>query len=419
MTKPGKTPVLSFNSGLRPTAFVLLLLALTTIATRPAQAQTLTVLHSFTGGQDGTGPQGLVAVDRAGNVFGTAPYGGSRSGVCGQQGGCGTVFRSNYKNGAWIFNPVHVFQGGNDGMTPIAGVTIGPDGAIYGTTLSGGGNGCGGIGCGTVFKLTLPASFCHRALCPWAETVIYRVNNPSDPCCFFGGVIVDRAGNVYGMAEGGGNGGYGAVYKLSPSGGGYTVSTIYSFQGGNDGAAPLGNLTMDAAGDLYGTTTYDGADGFGTVFKLVRNAGGWTFNLLYTFTGGSDGGHPQGNVVLDGAGNLFGATGYDGGVFEITPSGSYSVIVPFLGGLQSPISLGPDGNIYGTNYADGSRGDGSVFELTYSQGMWTHNILHSFGNGYDGALPLSSVAFDANGNLYGTTTFGGHGGQGTAWQLTP
>ena len=399
-----------------------ILLVLTVVATAAAQAQTLTVLHYFSGGQDGGGPQGLVAVDRGGNVYGSAPYGGSRNGVCGQQGGCGTVFRSNYKNGVWIFAPLHVFQGGNDGMTPVAGVTLGPDGAIYGTTLFGGGTGCGGTGCGTVFKLTPPASFCHMVLCPWTETVIYRLNGSSDPCCFFGGVIVDTAGNVYGLAEGGGSGGYGAVYKLSPSGGGYTLSVIYSFQGGHDGAAPLSTLTMDAAGDLYGTATYDGGDGFGTVFKLVRNAGSWSFHLLYTFTGGSDGGNPEGNVVLDSAGNLYGATAYLGGVFELTPSGgswNYSLIVPFLGGLQSPISLDSAGNIYGTNYADGSHGDGSVFELTYSQGTWTHNILHSFGGG-DGALPLSGVAFDASGNLCGTTTYGGsHGGQGTAWQLTP
>ncbi len=384
------------------------------VATSAAHAQTLTVLHNFTGGQDGSGPQGLVAVDRAGNFYGSAPYGGSR----GCSGGCGTVFRSSYKNGAWIFTPLYGFRGGDDGATPFAGVTLGPDGAIYGTTLDGGGTGCNG-GCGTVFKLTPPAQFCHMALCAWTETVLYRVNNPNDPGGFFGGVILDHAGNIYGMGAFGGTGDAGVVYELSPSGGNnYTLNVLYSFQGPTDGGVPLGNLGMDAAGNLYGTTTYDGAHGYGSVFKLVRNGAGWTFQLLYSFTGGSDGGYPQGNVVLDSAGNLYGATGYGGGVFEITPSGNYSVIAPSLAFLQSPISMGPDGNIYGTNYGDGSHGDGSIFQLAYSQGTWTHNILYSFGNGPGGALPLSEVAFDANGNLYGTTTFGGQD-DGAAWQLAP
>ncbi len=392
------------------------LLAMTAIAIPAAQAQTLNVLHYFTGGGDGSDPQGLVAVDRGGNVYGSASYAGSRGG--------GTVFRSSYKNGGWIFNPLYEFQGGTDGKTPFAGVTVGPAGAVYGTTLYGGGSGCDGSGCGTVFKLTPPASFCRMVLCPWTETVLYRNNGPNEPCCFYGGVIVDNAGNVYGMSEGGGNGncfgsGCGAVYMLTPSGGSYTLSVLYNFQGGSDGAGPLGNLTMDAAGNLYGTATYGGQYGFGTVFKLVRSAGGYTFHLLYTFTNGSDGAMPQGNVVLDSAGNLYGASGDGGGIFQITPSGDYSLIDPILGGLQSPITIDAAGNIYGTTYAGGSRDDGSVFKLTYSNGAWTHNVLHSF-NGLDGALPLSSVAFDASGNLYGTATSGGGtGGDGTLWQLTP
>ncbi len=397
------------------------------VAAPVAQAQTLTVLHYFTNGpNDGANPMGLVAVDRQGNVYGSAPYGGRRNGLCADNGGCGMVFRSSYKNGGWLYTPLYLFQSGNDGWNPQAGVTVGPDGAVYGTTAYGGGTGCGGNGCGTVFKLTPPASFCRMVLCPWTETVLYRFNGYSgDPCCFYGGVIVDAAGNVYGMAEGGGNnGGYGAVYKLSPSiDNNYTWSLIYSFQGTFDGAAPLGNLAMDAAGDLYGTATFGGADGNGTVFKLVRSAQGWTFNLLYTFTGGNDGGHPEGSVVLNGSGNLFGDTAYGGGVWELTPSGgswTFSLIVPFLGGLESSISLDSAGNIYGTNYADGLYGLGSVFELTYSQGTWTHTIIHSFDGPDDGALPLSNVAFDASGNMYGTTTMGGRDeGYGTAWQLTP
>jgi uncharacterized repeat protein (TIGR03803 family) len=400
---------------LRNSAYGLIAGLLLTLAVPAAQAQTLNVLHFFTGGQDGGVPEGLVAVDRAGNVYGSATSGGSHN--------AGTVFRSSNKNGAWILTPLYQFQGGNDGSDPLAGVTLGPDGNIYGTTLFGGGTGCiTGLGCGTVFKLTPPASICHMAVCPWTETVLYRANSDTDPCCFFGGVVVDNSGNIYGMGQSGGNYGQGAVYKLSPSGGGnYTLDVIYSFTGGNDGAGPSGTLTLDAAGNVYGASTYGGGGGFGTLFKLVRSAGQYTFELLYTFTGGSDGGMPEGNVVLDRAGNLYGTTAYGGGVFELTPSAgswSYSLIVPFVDGLESPLSLDAAGNIYGTTYAEGSNDDGSVFELTDSQGTWTHNILHSFSNN-GGALPLSGVAFDASGNLYGTTTFGGSGDQGTLWQLTP
>jgi uncharacterized repeat protein (TIGR03803 family) len=385
------------------------------VLSSPAQAQTLNVLHTFTAQRDGSSPQGLVAVYRVGNVYGSAPYGAERGGGC--SSGCGAVFRASFKNGAWTFTPIYDFMGGNDGDGPLAGVTLGPDGALYGTTLFGGGTGCNN-GCGTVFKLTPGASFCRMVLCPWTETVIYRANSPTDPGILVGGVIVDNAGNVYGMSAGGGTGS-GTVYKLTPAGGNnYSLSLLYTFPNVNDGANPLGNLAMDAAGNLYGTATYGGADGFGTVFKLVRSASGYTFQLLYTFTGGADGAMPQGNVVLDSAGNLYGASGEGGGIFQITPSGIFTVIDTSASFLQSPITIDAAGNIYGTTYSGGSHDAGSAFRLSYSNGTWTHTVLHSFGSGSDGALPLSGVGFDANGNLYGTTTFGGsNNGDGTLWQI--
>jgi len=390
--------------------------------TVPAGAQTFTTLHAFTGGMDGGGPTGLVAVDRAANVYGSAPFGARNHCV----DGCGAVFRASYKNGSYTFSPLYDFQGGEDGDEPWGGVTLGPDGAIYGTTWFGGGSACGSqnMGCGTVFKLTPPPSFCRMVLCPWTETVIYRAASPSDPSTFIGGVILDNAGNIYGMSFGGGSGncfgmGCGTVYKLTPSGGTYTVSVLYSFQGGNDGAAPSGDLAMDAAGNLYGAATYGGQHGFGTVFKLVHSAGGYTFQLLYTFTNGADGSAPQGSVVLDSAGNLYGTSGDGGGIFQITPSGTYTLIDPILEGLQSPITIDSSGTIYGTNYSGGTRGDGSIFQLAHVNGVWTETTLHSF-NGLDGAEPLSGVGFDSSGNLYGTTTFaGGPADQGTLWQLTP
>ena len=399
---------------------LLLIAVLLLSAGLAVQAQTLTVLHNFTGGSDGSGPEGLVAVDRAGNVYGSAPFGGNRGGICSAIGGCGAVFRASFKNGAWLFNPLYTFQG-EDGGGPLAGVTLGSDGAVYGTTLFGGGTQCGSNGCGVVFKLTPPPRFCQMALCPWTETVLYRPDG-TNPSGFVGGVTVDAAGNVYGMTFGGGSGNAGVVYKLTPTGGNnYSFNVLYNFTGASDGGDPLGDVTPDSAGNLYGTTTYGGADGYGTVFKLVRSGAGYTFQLLYTFTEQEDGGMPEANLVLDSAGNVYGATGYGGGIFQLKPSGDswvYTVIDTQASFMQAPISIDSAGNLYGTTYAGGSHGDGSLFEVTYSNGQWTHNVLYSF-YGLGGALPLSDVGFDASGNLYGTSTYGGGGnGDGALWQFS-
>ena len=419
MNRAQKDPARSCYMAIGLIAGSMLLVSL--LATAAAQAQTMTVLHSFTGGADGSSPRAGVALDRAGNVYGVTPYGGSRMGNCGGIGGCGVVYRAAPRNGAWIFTPLYIFQGGEDGAEPWSTVTVGPDGALYGTTLIGGGSGCSNS-CGTVFRLAPSAQFCHMALCPWTETIIYHfATDPNGLGLPFGGVIFDAAGNLYGIAGGSANGGC-AVYKLSPSGGSWTLSVLYNLQAATDGTLSMATPAMDAAGNLYGTTTFGGANGYGTVFELVHSAGGYTFNLLYTFTGSNDGGDPTAGVAVDAAGNVFGDTAFGGGVFELTRSGSewnYSVIVPFVGGLEPPISLDSAGNIYGTGNADGTHGLGSVFKLTYSNGVWTHNIIYSFGGGDGGVLPLSSVAFDSNGNLYGTTNYGGSGGAGTVWQLTP
>jgi hypothetical protein len=180
----------------------------------------------------------------------------------------------------------------------------------------------------------------------------------------------------------------------------------------------MSEVAMDAAGNIYGTAAFGGADGIGTVFKLVRSAGGYSFQLLYSFTGGQDGGMPQGSVVLDSAGNLYGASGGGGGIFQITPSGTYTLIDTQAASLQAPISIDAVGNLYSTTYGGGQRGDGSVFRDTYSGGTWTHNVIFSFGGTY-GGLPLSDVGFDTSGNMYVTSTFGGQSGQGTLVQVTP
>ncbi len=411
-------PTISFPTLRSAAHFSILMLAVSFLGSTDVQAQTGHILHSFTGSPgDGAGPQGLVAVDQAGNVYGSTPFGANRGGICAALGGCGMVYRAVNRNGAFVYNPLYLFQG-DDGAQPLAGVVVAPNGVVYGTTLFGGGTGCGGNGCGVVFKLTPPPMFCRMVFCSWDETVIYNPSG-SGPSGFFSTVMVDNAGNLYGESFSGGSFGSGTVYKLSPSGGGnYTVTTLYSFTGGADGGEPMSEVAMDAGGNIYGTAAFGGADGYGTVFKLVRSAGGYTFQLLYTFTGGSDGGIPQGSVVFDSAGNLYGASGDGGGVFQITPSGTYTLIDTQAASLQAPISIDAAGNIYGTTYGGGQHDAGSVFKDTYSGGTWTHNVIFSFGGTY-GGLPLSDVGFDASGNMYVTSTFGGQGGQGALVQVTP
>lgn len=362
-------------------AFALALVCALTAAMQSTQAQTYTVLDNFTHGLDGGDPNTGLTMDRAGNLYGTTDNGGYTGGACAGYGGCGGVFRMVQKNGSWVLTPLYDFQAGDDGYFPQANVTIGPDGAVYGTTLFGGGTGCTlDEGCGTIFKLTPPASVCHAALCSWTETVLYRFSQAPDGISSpWGGVTFDAAGNLYGMAFNGGAGtctstGCGVIYKLTPSGGGWTFSVIYNFTGGNDGERPISTLIADRAGNFYGTAAYGGEHGSGTVFELIRSGAGWSFKTLYSFGDGSDGGIPTAGVVMDSAGNLYGDNTnggpyFSGVVYELSPSAgswNFSVIATPMGGLEAPLTLDSAGNLYGTTYEGGVYQLGLVFELTPS-----------------------------------------------------
>jgi uncharacterized repeat protein (TIGR03803 family) len=204
---------------------------------------------------------------------------------------------------------IYSFTGGEDGTNPAVAVTLGADGNLYGTTSFG-----GAIGDGVVYKLSRSGS-------GWDQTVLYAFQGLSDGQNPLGGVIVDRAGNLYGTTFDGGDNGGGTVYELSPSGTDWKFTTIYSFTGGYGG--PYNKLTL-ANGSLYGFTEAEGANGFGSVFKLARAKGEWTFTDLYDFKDGSDGAAPYGSVAVDNTGNVFGTTNEGGSrnqgvVFEITP----------------------------------------------------------------------------------------------------
>jgi len=404
--------------------------ALTVVTTRSAQAQTFTVIHNFTGGQDGANPQAGLTMDEAGNLYGTANGGGSLT--CNAPNGCGTVYRLQHKGAGWIFNPLYSFIAGSDGANPLARVVFGSNGALYGTTDQGGSS-CFGLGCGTVFKLQPPSTACKTALCPWTETVLYRFIGGSDGAApGLGDLTFDQAGNIYGTTVfGGSSNNIGTVYELTPSNGGWAESVLYSFTGGSDGGNPYSGVTFYRGASLYGTTYFGGQSSNGVVFQLTPSGSSWTESVVNTFRNGSDGAYPIAGLISDPSGTLYGATisggsGGGGTVFKLTPSGggwTYSLVYSFTGhatcGPWGNLVLDGTGNLYGTTNCDGTNQLGSVFKLTPSGGSWTYTSLHDFTGGSDGEYPYCNVVVDTKGNLYGSTYAGGSQNVGVIWEITP
>jgi len=395
--------------------------ALAGVVAQSAHAQTYSVLHTFTGGLDGEIPEAGVTLDRAGNLYGTASYGGNT--------GYGTVFKLAHKGSGWTFSPLYNFAGGNDGATPLARVIFGSNGTLYGTTSD---QAMEQGTFGTVFNLRPPASACKSVLCPWSETVLHRftANGNDGITPGYGDVVFDKAGNLYGTTINGGTNDRGIVYELTPSGGSWTESILFNF-GSGLGVYPYNGVIFDNAGNLYGTT-YEDEDGptvYGTVYQLTPSGSGWTENILHSFQEASDGAYPFGGVIFDQVGNLYGTTAYAGPsgagtVFQLTPSNgtwTLTVLHSFAGsdGPFGGLTMDAAGNLYGMTYADGANNFGSVFKLTPSGGGWTYTDLYDFTGKDDGGYPFGTVAFDANGNLYGTASAFGKNGYGVVWEITP
>ena len=367
-----------------------------------ATAQTLTALYPFSGPPDGKNSVAALIADASGALYGTTETGGSGTG-CG--GGCGTVFKLTpppKTGGPWIESVLYSFTNSPDGALPQASLIADASGALYGTTTSGG-TGCSSGACGTVFKLTPPP----KTGGPWTENVLYSFTGGSDGGIPLGSLFADASGALYGTTEVGGSGGGGTVFKLTPPtppATTWTVSVLYSFAGGSDGANPQAGVIADTSGALYSTTLQGGVSGgcagrgCGTVFKLTPPtppATTWTESVLYIFTDVPDGSLPQaGLIIADASGALYGTTAFGG-----------------------------------TGSACGGIGCGTVFKLTPPTPpatTWTETVLYNFTGGSDGAAPVAGLIADASGALYGTTQGGGIGctgnpvpGCGTVFKLTP
>ncbi len=384
----------------------------------------LQVIHDFTE-QEGGG--GAVAIDNAGNVYGTTRSGGDH--------GLGFVYRLSPKGQDWVFTPLYSFTGSYNGEYPSSDLIVGPDGALYGTAYGGIQN-CGNGGyCGLVFRLRPSPAACRTSLCTWTEDVLYRFTDGASAGAIH---AFDQAGNLYGFA-GGGAYGYGAVFELSPSAGGWTERVLYSFTGGADGLYPT-SLLMGNDGNLYGTRRYGGdlncrpqSGGCGIVYQLTPSPSGWAETVLYTFHNTQGDGAWPASLVEDSAGNLYGISTwaidppYSTGAIEfmLSPSNgkwTFTELLLIHRGFYyvdtfSSLAIDAAGNLYlaGTDfpnsgYCGGDDGDCYWYAFGHGFGAYYANtVFNAF-----------RLAPDAAGNhLYGLTWDCGKYGHGTVWQLSP
>ncbi len=348
-------------------ALILAVLSGLLIAARPVQAQSYSVLYDFcdtgTGNclQTGAYPQGRLTPDGQGNFYGVTMGGG------------------DYDSGA-------VFE-----LSPEP-----PSGCPSGSNS---GNG-------------------------WCETPIYSFGpGPGGLTPYLSYVIRDSAGNLYGTAEGGGANYAGVVYELSPAG---SETVLHNFAGGTDGEYPYSGLVMDTAGNLYGITNKGGENGNGTVFELSLSGGSWTKQVIYDIPASDS---ILAGLTMDVFGNLFGNTFHT--VFELSPNvdGGWNpaVVLHTFGSGKDGIEadgvpvLDGSGNIYGTTFAGGAHKAGTVYEVSpRPHKKWKEKVLYSFkDNSKDGGGPMAGVVLDAGGNIYGTTIAGGEYSYGTVFKLAP
>jgi uncharacterized repeat protein (TIGR03803 family) len=425
--------------------------------TLAAGVWTESIVYRFMGVSDGFFPASGVIFDAAGNLYGATEQGGTSCVVAGEleTSGCGAVFELTPTSGGFTESVIYAFRSGADGNSPSADLVfdnLGPTGSLYGATFEGGGSGCSGGGCGTIFKLT-PGSG------GWTESVLYAFKGGTDGQDPFSRLIFSN-GVLYGSTQVGGTGstnplcvlnGCGTVFKLASTSKGWTESVLHRFTG-TDGENP-GTLIMDSSGNFYGAAGQGGVGGLGTIFELSHSSTAWTNTVLHNFDtfDGENAGVPAAGVIFDGAGNLYGVTEIGGlynfgTVFEMTPTSTgwtEKVIYNFKGGAdgyqpEATLVFDKAGNLYGTTLLGGKtkvncgnvpNSCGTVFELSPGgSGVWTKSTIYSFcslAECSDGLRPSGgALIVDGAGNLYGTTQGGGNiacgeGGCGAVYKLAP
>jgi uncharacterized repeat protein (TIGR03803 family) len=353
-------------------------------------------------GSDGANPVGPVIEDKHGNLFGLAGNGGRFNG--------GTIYelpRHGQPEVLYAFEPLVT------PWSPVGGLLIDAKGDVYGTLGLGGGGACGAM-----FQFSAGRHF-HIIHTFQAD------GNQQDGCNPGAGIIEDLAGNFYGTTLFGGSNGYGTVYKVSLDG---SETVLHAFGNQGDGQIPNAALVTDSKGNMYGTTSYGGAGGNGTVFKIAPDG---KETVLYAFPAGTDAGGPTGVIRDAKTGDLYGTTGFGGAcqlcgyLFRIKPDGTETTVFSFTGvnaesypDPQAGVIEDASGNLYGTTSSGNKYYAGTVFKLA-PDGKYT--ILHSFSRGFDGNDPGASLIFGSDGLLYGTTVYGGKydNGVGTVFRVAP
>jgi uncharacterized repeat protein (TIGR03803 family) len=435
--------------------FVLVSLLTSLSISSSSWAATEKVLHESNGELQGVSPNGVLASDPEGNLYGVTYIGGKsgeNGGLCYQSGGCGSVFElSPLASGKWKETVIHNFclaAGCKDGSTPIGGLVIDTTtGHLYGATRNGGAHSAG-----VVFEMSLVDG-------KWEEKVLHAFcssANCEDGEYPGGNVILDSDGNLYGTTLGGegiGTTQYGNVFELTPAANGWEEKVLHRFcslTSCKDGSAPHGRVTFDKEGNLYGTAYGSGAENGGVVYKLTPAAKApWPYTLIYTFcsvTGCADGENPNGGITFNTAGDIFGVTYYGGAhgvgvVYELTSSdGKWdeSVLHSFCSDKSasgacldgsSPayeVTFNASGDLDGVTPSGGAENRGVVYELTPSTVEWPEKLLHSFcakAGCPDGDSPAGTLSVDSAGNLYGTAGGGGYnngvGGYGVVYEIIP
>jgi uncharacterized repeat protein (TIGR03803 family) len=376
-------------------------------------AQTEKIIHTFSF-MNGDAPtaDGFVA-DSKGNLYGTSGDGGT---------GWGSVFElSPNSNGSWTETVIYSFSPSAEFPQefPQGGLIIDAKGNLYGTTLIS----FEGLGAGTAFEL-LPGSNGN-----WTLKSLYNFDQAFDGVSPRARLAMDKAGNLYGTTEEGGTKGFGTVFELvANADGSFREKILHNFTGKDDGGSPIAGVVIDGAGNLYGMAELGGVDDYGVIYQIAPAPNStWTEHIVHSFPGGNGGTATSAAMAIDKQGNLYAAAAYS--LLELSPTsgGAWTTrnIHIFMGGNDgasagSALTFDSVGNLYGMTFSGGMH-MGTVFKLSPGEnGTWTEQILHSFVGGKDGRFPqFSNLVVDTKGIVYGTTSTGGASGDGVAFEITP